>query len=121
MAIGNAKKLRLSRLLSEYDWKRHPVTRTLVEKGPLGLIDLRECESFDFHEQEYMDKCHLCCDLRKIMQKAYPEMYIQAIVPDAGPIDDVTPNVHVQSPSHNCLVFSRYGMIYQILDWRFDV
>jgi len=55
------------------------------------------------------------------MQKAYPEMYIQAIVPDAGPIDDVTPNVHVQSPSHNCLVFSRYGMIYQILDWRFDV
>jgi len=76
MAIGNAKKASLSKLLTEHSWERHPITRTLVEKGPMGLSDLPECEGFNLQEDEYIDKCHLCCELRRYMRKAYPEMYI---------------------------------------------
>ena len=77
MAIGNAKKVPLSKLLTDYDWKKHPVIRTLVEKGPLGLIDLPESEGFNFREEEYIDKCHLCCGFRKFLQKTYLEMYVE--------------------------------------------
>ena len=75
LAIGNAKKVPLSRLLTNYDWRKHPIIKALVEKGPLGLIDLPQWEGFDFQEEEYIDKCELCCDLRKFVQKTYPEMY----------------------------------------------
>jgi len=78
MAIGNAKKVPLSKLLTRYNWKKHPIIKTLVEKGPLGLIDLPESEGFDFQGEKYVDKCHLCNNLRKLMRKTYPEMYIQA-------------------------------------------
>ena len=76
MAIGNAKKASLSKLLTDYSWEKHPITRILVEKGPMGLSDLQECEGFSLQEDEYIDKCHLCCELRRYMRKAYPEMYI---------------------------------------------
>ena len=76
MAIGNAKRTSLSRILTGYRWEKHPVTRTLVEKGPIGLIDLPECKGFKLQEKEYIDKCHICCELRRHMRKAYPEMYI---------------------------------------------
>lgn len=76
MAIGNAKRTSLSRILTRYRWEKHPVTRTLVEKGPMGLVDLPEREGFKLQEKEYIDKCHICCELRRHMRKAYPEMYI---------------------------------------------
>jgi len=76
MAIGNAKRVPLSKLLTNYDWEKHPITKTLVEKGPLGLMSLRESEGFDFQEKKYIDRCHLCSELRKFMRKTYPEMYI---------------------------------------------
>jgi len=78
MAIGNARKVRLSKLITEYDWRKNPIIKTLVEKGPMGLIDLPEWKDFDFQEAKYIDKCHLCNDLRKFVRKTYPEMYIQA-------------------------------------------
>jgi len=78
MAIGNAKKVPLSKLITEYDWRKNPIIKTLVEKGPMGLIDLPEWKDFDFQEAKYIGKCHLCSDLRKFVRKTYPEMYIQA-------------------------------------------
>lgn len=76
MAIGNANRTSLSKIVTGYRWEKHPVTRTLVEKGPMGLVDLPECEGFNLQEEKYIDKCHLCCEIRRYMQKAYPQMYI---------------------------------------------
>ena len=76
MAIGNAKRTSLSKILTDYGWEKLPVTRTLVEKGPMGLIDLPECEGFNLQKEKYIDKCHLCSDLRRHVRKAYPEMYV---------------------------------------------
>lgn len=78
LAIGNAKKMPLSKLLIEYDWMLFPVIKTLVEKGPSGLLDLPESKGFDFQQEKYIDKCHLCCELRKFVCKIYPETYVSA-------------------------------------------
>jgi MoaA/NifB/PqqE/SkfB family radical SAM enzyme len=75
MTIGNAKETPLTNLITNYDWKRHPVIKTLVKKGPLGLLNLPESKGFDFRAERYIDKCHLCCDVRRFLQKTYPEMY----------------------------------------------
>ena len=75
MVIGNAKRTSLSGLLTGYSWEAHPVTRTVVEKGPLGLTELPECEGFSLQRDKYIDKCHLCSDLRRHMRRTYPEMY----------------------------------------------
>lgn len=42
LTIGNAKKAPLGQILSEYNWRKSPIIRTLVEEGPLGL--LKFCE-----------------------------------------------------------------------------
>jgi len=76
MAMGNAKESPLSKLIAEYSWESHPVTRTLVETGPLGLTYLPESRGFDLQEEKYIDRCHLCIDLRRYMRRTYPEMFI---------------------------------------------
>ena len=75
MAMGNAKESPLSELITEYSWESHPVTRTLVERGPFGLTGLPESLGFDLKEK-YINKCHLCIELRRYMRKTYPEMFI---------------------------------------------
>lgn len=76
LAIGNAKEAPLSELLTDYDWKEHPIIKTLVQRGPMGLLDLPESEGFDFQAEKYIDKCNLCCDLRKIARKTHPGVYV---------------------------------------------
>ncbi|NWG10951.1 radical SAM protein [Candidatus Bathyarchaeota archaeon] len=62
LAIGNTKKKPLGRIISEYEWRRNPTIKILVEKGPMGLL-----ESVDkqFRKTQYVDKCHLCIEIRK--------------------------------------------------------
>jgi len=76
LAIGNAKKVPLSKILTNYHWKKHPIIRALVEKGPQGLIDLPESGGFDFQEEKYIDKCHLCVEIRKFLKPSYPGVFV---------------------------------------------
>jgi hypothetical protein len=63
--IGNAKETPLDRIISEYDWQKNPIIKVLVEEGPMGL--LREAEPFagGFDRDQYVNKCHLCVELRR--------------------------------------------------------
>ncbi|MDH5451103.1 MAG: radical SAM protein [Candidatus Bathyarchaeota archaeon] len=76
LSIGNGKRQPLSKILIGYDWKNHPVIKTLVEHGPKGLLELPEASGFHFEENRYIDKCHLCKDIRKIVKPEYPEMFV---------------------------------------------
>jgi len=76
LSIGNAKKEPLSKILINYHWKNHPVIKKLVENGPKGLIELPETSRFQFQEERYIDKCHLCMDIRKFLKTKYPEMFV---------------------------------------------
>ena len=76
LSIGNAKKEPLSRMLTNYHWKNYPIIQTLVTNGPRRLIELPEAGDFQFQEERYIDKCHLCTDIRKSLKTKYPEMYV---------------------------------------------
>ncbi len=66
LAVGNAKEKPLSRIISEYDWRENPTIRILVEKGPTGLLESEEHLSPSTTSQ-YVNKCHLCVEIRKIL------------------------------------------------------
>lgn len=76
LSIGNAKKESLSKMLTSYHWKNHPIIKTLVEQGPKGLLELPETNGFQFKENRYIDKCHLCMDIRKHLKPEYPEIFV---------------------------------------------
>jgi MoaA/NifB/PqqE/SkfB family radical SAM enzyme len=67
LAIGNAKETPLSRIISEYDWRKSLTIRTLVEEGPTGLLKLPEARGYKFQENDYISKCHLCTEIRKAL------------------------------------------------------
>ena len=65
LPVGNARKTPLSRIITEYDWRKDPIIRTLVEEGPLGLLKHYEKRGYRFQKGQYVNKCHLCIDIRK--------------------------------------------------------
>lgn len=75
LPIGNAKSIPLRRLITEYDWQRDPITRILVEEGPTGLLKLPEARDYQFQEEQYINKCHLCMKIRKTLKLHYPNAY----------------------------------------------
>lgn len=77
LSIGNAKKTPLSKLITNYDWRGHPVIQILVEEGPKELLRLPEADNFQFKGEMYIDRCHLCADIEKFLKPKYPEMFVQ--------------------------------------------
>lgn len=75
LPIGNAKNVPLRQLITEYDWRRNPITRILVEEGPTGLLKLPEARDYQFQEEKYINKCHLCTEIRKTHRLHYPNAY----------------------------------------------
>jgi len=67
LSIGNATKKPLSQMISEYDWGQNPIIKTLVEEGPKGLLNLPEARDFKFQENRFINKCHLCTEIRKTL------------------------------------------------------
>jgi MoaA/NifB/PqqE/SkfB family radical SAM enzyme len=70
LAIGNAKEAPLSRIIREYDWQKNSVIRTLVEEGPTALLKLPQAHGYKFQEKDYINKCHLCTEIRKALKGA---------------------------------------------------
>lgn len=75
LAIGNAKQKPLSQIISEYDWRKNLTIKTLVEEGPTGLLKLPEVRRSQFQEDLYMNKCHLCIEIRKSLKDSCPNTY----------------------------------------------
>ena len=75
LPIGNTKNVPLRQLITEYDWRRDPITRILVEEGPAGLLKLPGARDYQFQEDQYINKCHLCTEIRKTLKPYYPNAY----------------------------------------------
>ena len=69
LSMGNLWQTPLSVLLAQYDPQRHPICGPLLRGGPAGLAR----ESGAPHEDAYVDACHLCYCLRKVLLDAHPE------------------------------------------------
>jgi len=65
LPIGNAKEKPLTQIILEYNWRENPTIRTLVEEGPMGLVKNVRGSGFRFQEDRYLNKCHLCIEIRK--------------------------------------------------------
>nr|MDO8099677.1 radical SAM protein [Candidatus Njordarchaeota archaeon] len=72
ICIGNAKETSLSRVLDEYDYKEHPITRILEDEGPYGLLQLAKRSGYTPARRGYVDGCHMCFDARRYLMKFYP-------------------------------------------------
>jgi len=70
LTIGNAKEKSLGQIIREYDWRKHPIIKTLVEEGPLGLAKNAKIGGFHIQEGRYVNKCHMCIKIRKTMRKS---------------------------------------------------
>ena len=67
LSIGNAKERPVSRIVREYNWQDSPIIRTLVDEGPIGLTDLAKRNGFRREKARYVNKCHLCIEVRKTL------------------------------------------------------
>jgi len=68
LAIGNARETPLSRIISEYEWRKNSIVKTLVEEGPKGLLKLLEANNVKLQGSDYINKCHLCTEIRKVLK-----------------------------------------------------
>lgn len=67
LAIGNAKQKPLNQIIRDYEWKKNPIIRTLVEEGPMSLVKQARKKGFRFQKAKYVNKCHLCIEVRRIL------------------------------------------------------
>ena len=67
--IGNAKETPLDRIICEYDWRKNPLIKLLVEEGPMGLLKEAKLVVGGFRRDLYVNKCHLCVELRRRLDR----------------------------------------------------
>jgi hypothetical protein len=71
ISIGNARKLPLTKILSSYEAKGHPIIRELLDRGPEGLAETAR-QAGHKRRPNYVSACHLCYDVRKFLRSSYP-------------------------------------------------
>jgi hypothetical protein len=72
IAIANINTTPVAQILRTFDARQHPIFSVLMESGPHGFI--KEAESLGYTPKtDYADKCHLCQEVREVLQSRYPE------------------------------------------------
>ena len=74
ICIGNAKRQPLGQILSKYDADAHPIIGVLRNEGPIGLTRIPEADGFQPREDGYVDKCHLCQEIRTYLRPYFPDI-----------------------------------------------
>ncbi len=74
ICIGNALKEDISLILQRYDAGEHPIISILMKDGPIGLTRIPEASGFFPREDGYIDKCHLCQDVRTYLRPQFPDI-----------------------------------------------
>jgi len=74
ICIGNARQRPLGEILASFDPEAHPIISVLMNEGPIGLTRLPEAEGFQLREEGYVDKCHLCHEVRTHLRHKFPDV-----------------------------------------------
>ncbi len=72
IAIGNTRQSSLASILASYRAEDHPIIRVLLQQGPIGLTRMPEAAGFALRSEGYLDKCHLCYEIRDYLQPHFP-------------------------------------------------
>jgi len=68
LVIGNIWQIPLSKIIGGYDYKSHPICKTLVEGGPTLLA-----KKYQVHNKgKFITPCHLCFSIRLSLINRYP-------------------------------------------------
>ncbi|MFX1549717.1 MAG: radical SAM protein [Promethearchaeota archaeon] len=74
ICIGNAKEKSLSKIIGEFNYRKHPIISKLVAKGgPQNLLEIAIEKGFK-PQDGYVDKCHLCFSVRNFLRPFYPNI-----------------------------------------------
>ena len=69
LCMGKCFKTPLSEMVRNYDAKKHPICKYLIDGGPARLVKEYNVE----HEDKYVDECHLCFLARKNLLDKFPD------------------------------------------------
>ena len=74
ITIGNAKEKSLSEIVSEFNYRKHPIIgKVAVKGGPINLLEIAIEKGFK-PQKGYADKCHLCSNVRNFLRPFYPNI-----------------------------------------------
>jgi len=85
IAIGNTMKTPLSKIHDDFDIHEHPMVHTLVERGPLPLMEEAIQAGCADRKEGYASKCHLCYEARTFFWQA--GMYRDEVAPEEAYVD----------------------------------
>ncbi len=71
LTIGTLEKRSLRGILTGYDSSQDVVIDTIARIGPAGLLPLAERSGYQ-RKQSYVNKCHLCYDVRTFLVPYHP-------------------------------------------------
>jgi len=74
ICIGNTREHSLPEILNSYQAETHPIISILIKEGPIGLTRIPEATGFTLKEEGYIDKCHLCQEIRTFLRPSFPEI-----------------------------------------------
>lgn len=72
--IGNANEKPINEILHDFDINNFKVLKILALEGTDSL--LKFAKSKGYQEKNYIDKCHLCYDVRNFLKKLYPNQLV---------------------------------------------
>jgi thymidine kinase len=78
-------KTPLSKICEDFEIRDHPMVQTLVERGPLPLMEEAIQAGFVDKKEGYSSKCHLCYEARAFFWQA--GMYRHEVAPEETYVD----------------------------------
>ena len=75
ISLGNAKKQKLSEIYETFYYHSHPLLKSLIEEGPMPLMEEAVAYGFEVNTGGYASKCHLCFEVRRFFfeKGLYPD------------------------------------------------
>lgn len=71
ICIGNTNIQSLTEIICNYKIDKHPILSIIWKEGPIGLLEIAKAQGFQ-QNQQFVNECHLCYELRKFLQPKYP-------------------------------------------------
>ncbi|MFX0104275.1 MAG: radical SAM protein [Candidatus Hodarchaeota archaeon] len=71
ICIGNTNIQSLTKIIQDYDVDKNPILSSIWREGPIGLLKTAKEQGFQ-QNQQYVNECHLCYDLRKFLRPTFP-------------------------------------------------
>jgi MoaA/NifB/PqqE/SkfB family radical SAM enzyme len=70
IVIGNVFERSFEEICASYNADAHPICGPLLEGGPVALIGEYSLP----HESTYVDACHLCYEMRRLLRTRFPDL-----------------------------------------------